>query len=117
MAKVEIPAVLDAPHRRCLVGGEPMIFHCHHYNVFLQRSILDAINLRDVGMIQRSQHLRFALEPGQPLLILRQRSRQNFDRHFAIELGVGSAKHFAHASLAKLGSERVMRNGSVLLHG
>src|SRR4051794_33168297 len=24
------------------VGTEPMVFHCHHYNTFLQRSILDA---------------------------------------------------------------------------
>lgn len=37
-----IPAILDVEHRRCLVGGEPAIFHCHHYNTFLQRSILDA---------------------------------------------------------------------------
>lgn len=33
---------LDVEHRRCIVGGEPMIFHCHHYNVYLQRSIRDA---------------------------------------------------------------------------
>ncbi|MBI2569985.1 MAG: hypothetical protein HYV63_23515 [Candidatus Schekmanbacteria bacterium] len=36
------PAILDAAHRRCFVGGEPMLFHCHHYNTFLQRSIQDA---------------------------------------------------------------------------
>lgn len=33
---VKIPFTLDAPHRRVFVGGEPMIFHCHHYNCFLQ---------------------------------------------------------------------------------
>lgn len=38
----EIPFTLDVEHRRCVVGGEPAIFHCHHYNCFLQRSILDA---------------------------------------------------------------------------
>lgn len=38
----DIPFDLDLDHRRCLVGGEPMIFHCHHYNTFLQRSIQDA---------------------------------------------------------------------------
>jgi hypothetical protein len=27
---------------RLVVGGEPMVLHCHHYNVFLQRSIQDA---------------------------------------------------------------------------
>lgn len=34
--------LMDLEHRRYIVGGEPMIFHCHHYNTFLQRSILDA---------------------------------------------------------------------------
>ncbi|HHO54179.1 MAG TPA: hypothetical protein ENK18_25740, partial [Deltaproteobacteria bacterium] len=34
--------VLDAAHRRLLLGGEPHIVHCHHYNTFLQQSILDA---------------------------------------------------------------------------
>jgi len=37
-----IPFEMDLDHRRCAVGGEPMIFHCHHYNTFLQRSIQDA---------------------------------------------------------------------------
>jgi hypothetical protein len=39
---MSIPFEVDAEHRRCVVGGEPMIFHCHHYNTFLQRSIQDA---------------------------------------------------------------------------
>lgn len=33
---------VDVAHRRCIVGDEPMIFHCHHYNVSLQRALLDA---------------------------------------------------------------------------
>jgi hypothetical protein len=40
--RTAIPAELDTDHRRCIVGGEPMVFHCHHYNTFLQRSIQDA---------------------------------------------------------------------------
>jgi hypothetical protein len=32
----------DFAASRLVVGGEPMIIHCHHYNVFLQRSIQDA---------------------------------------------------------------------------
>ncbi len=30
------------PHLLTLVGGEPELFHCHHYNVVLQQSIEDA---------------------------------------------------------------------------
>jgi hypothetical protein len=32
----------DFVANRLVVGGEPMVLHCHHYNVFLQRSIQDA---------------------------------------------------------------------------
>ncbi len=32
----------DFHANRFVVEGEPMIFHCHHYNCFLQRSIQDA---------------------------------------------------------------------------
>ncbi len=37
-----IPFVQDEAFRRYLVGNEPMVFHCHHYNTYLQRSISDA---------------------------------------------------------------------------
>ncbi len=33
---------LDHDNRRCYIGGEPHVFHCHHYNTFLQQTILDA---------------------------------------------------------------------------
>lgn len=46
-----IPAQLDAAHRRCILGAEPMIFHCHHYNTFLQRSILDAKDVESVPFL------------------------------------------------------------------
>jgi len=42
MTAHEIPAALDDDHRRHVVAGEPQIFHCHHYNTFLQRTIQDA---------------------------------------------------------------------------
>jgi hypothetical protein len=32
----------DFATNRLLVGGEPLVLHCHHYNCFLQRSIQDA---------------------------------------------------------------------------
>ncbi len=41
MPKTSVPAILDSDHRRCVVGREPMIFHCHHYNTYLQRTILE----------------------------------------------------------------------------
>src|SRR5438034_3951715 len=32
----------DFATSRLVVGGEPLVLHCHHYNCFLQRSIQDA---------------------------------------------------------------------------
>lgn len=37
-----LPVSLDLEHRRWLVGGQPMVFHCHEYSAFLHRSLLNA---------------------------------------------------------------------------
>ena len=42
----------------------------------------------DVGMIQRSQYLRFALKTAEPVWIMRETFRQDLDGHVAPELGV-----------------------------
>ena len=34
-------------------GGEPLIFHCNHYNLFLQRTIEDTAEYVDVDRILR----------------------------------------------------------------
>ena len=34
-----------------IIGGEPMIFHCHHYNTFLQQSIEDTRRYVDTSSI------------------------------------------------------------------
>ena len=47
-------------------------------------------------MIQRRQNFRFTLEPGQSLGILCEGGGQNFDRYFAIQLGVLGAIDLTH---------------------
>jgi hypothetical protein len=47
------------PYSVCLRNGGKAGVH-------YQCAFLDAVNLRDVGMIQRSQHLGFTLKTGQP---------------------------------------------------
>ena len=59
---------------------------------------LEAVDLRDVRMIERREHLRFALEPRQPIGIGRERVRQDLDRDVAIQLRVAGAIHLAHAA-------------------
>jgi len=58
-------------------------------------------------MIQRGQQLGFALEPGQPLRIVRKRFGQDFDGHVAPELGVVRLIDFALPALAKQGEHFV----------
>ena len=66
-------------------------------------------------MIERRQDLGFALEARHALGILREAGGQHLDGHVAPELGIGGAIHLAHAALAELGGDAVMRDG--LLRG
>jgi len=56
-----------------------------------QGALLDAIHGRDVGMVLRSQHLRFTLEARRVLGIVGQRRGEHLDGKVAIELGVAGA--------------------------
>ena len=66
------------------------------------RKIHDAIDLRDVGMVQRGQRLRLACETREPIGIAREELRQDLDRDVAIEPGVARAEHFPHSAFAQL---------------
>jgi hypothetical protein len=68
-----------------------------------QRALLDTIHGRDVGVIQRGQQLRFALEARHVLGVVGQRGGQDFDGDVAIELGIAGAVNLAHATGAKRG--------------
>ena len=66
-----------------------------------QRSVFDAVNLSDVGMIERGQHFGFALEAGQSFGVFSEGVGLDFDRYFAIKLGVAGAIHLTHAARAE----------------
>ena len=87
-------------------------FHQFHH----QRALFHAVDRRDVGMIQRRQHLRLAREARHAVGILREGLGQHLDRDVAVELGVGGALDLAHAALAELGSDAVMRDGGLWAH-
>ena len=57
--------------------------------------LLDAVNRRDIGMVQRGENFGLALKPCQTLRVLSQGSGQNLDRHLAIELRVSGAIYLA----------------------
>ena len=64
--------------------------------------VFESVDRADVGMIQRGQYARFALEPRAPLSIARERGRQNLDGDLAAEFGVARAIHLTHAPGTKL---------------
>jgi hypothetical protein len=51
--------------------------------------LLQAVDLRDVGVVQRGQYLGLALEPGQPVRVACHRGGQHLERHRALQIRVG----------------------------
>ena len=63
--------------------------------------LLDAVDLRDVRMVQRREDLGFALEAGQPFRIGREGRGKDLDRNAALQPGVASLVDLAHTAGAQ----------------
>ena len=61
----------------------------------------EAVNLSDVGVVQRRQDLCFALEAGQPVGVVGKMVRQQLQRDVSLQPRVAAAKHHAHAAFAE----------------
>ena len=66
----------------------------------LGRQLADVVERTDVGMFEARDAARFALESLAADRIAGQRRRHHFDRHGAIEAGVGGAIDLPHPALA-----------------
>ena len=64
-------------------------------------SLLEAVDLGDVRMVERCEQLGLALEPRQPLRIAGESIEQDFDCHLAIQAGVARAVDLAHPAGAE----------------
>ncbi len=60
--------------------------------------VLEAVNGADVRVVERSEHLRLALEPRETIGVARECLGQNLQRDVAIELRVACTPHLAHAA-------------------
>ena len=69
--------------------------------------VLQPVNGGNVGVIQRCEDFRFALEPGQPVSVGRERGRQNLDGDLPLQLRVGRAIDLAHSARADGGNDLV----------
>ena len=69
--------------------------------------LLQAVDLRDVRVVERGEDFGFALEAGQPLGIRRHRRGQDLDRDRSLQVRVGRAIDLAHAAHAEQGDDVV----------
>jgi len=78
---------------RSLPTGRRVVPHCDG-----QRAIFQAVNRGDVGMVERSQHLGLTPEARHALGVSSECLRQDFQRHFAVQLRVSRAIDFSHSA-------------------
>ena len=62
--------------------------------------VLEPVNVRDVGVVERREHLRFAMEARQSLGIVGEEIGQDLDRDVAVQLGVMGTIDLAHSTFA-----------------
>ncbi len=82
---------------------EVLAFDQLHYD----RRILDTVDVRDVRMIERCQHLRLSAETGKAVRIVGDCGQQHLDRNVAIQFRVARAIHLAHSARAEGGQDFV----------
>jgi hypothetical protein len=63
--------------------------------------LVETVDRGDIGVAQRREQLRFALQARESVGVAGEPGRQRFDRDVAAELRVGRAVHFAHAAGAE----------------
>ena len=68
---------------------------------------LDAVDLRDVGMVETGQYLRLSLKPSEAIRRVSECVRQYLQRDLAVELGVGGLPDLPHPALADEGRDVV----------
>ena len=107
MLRCGVRTALDA------IGERRSLDHLHGEEV-RRLGLLEAIDGRDVGMVERRQHPRLTLEASQPFGVGADVLRQRLDRDVAPELDVARAIHHAHPSRTQgredlVGSDAIAR--------
>ena len=76
---------------------------------------LQAVDVPDVGMVQRGEHLGFALATGQAVGVGGEGVGQDLERHVPVELGVARAVDLPHSAAADLGGDGIRAEGGARL--
>ena len=67
-------------------------------------------------MVERCQHLRFPLEAGEAFGVVDKGVRENLQGDIAVELGVTSPVHLAHAAHPDLGGDLIQPEARADFH-
>ena len=78
-----------------------------HQRALRQPCFLEPVDLRDVRMIERREHLRLALESRDAIGIGGEEFGQNLDRDVAVQPRIARPIHLAHAACAEGGNDLV----------
>ena len=107
--------------------GERRAFDQLHHQGVLAAGIFEAVDLRDVRMIEGREELRFAAEPCEAIGIVGDGGQQDLDGHVAIQSRIAGAIDLAHPTRAdarrdpvtaeELTLEALGRQGGVERHG
>ncbi len=102
--------------RQCLVDGNRAVpdsvgerrsLDQLHHERGRARALLQAVDGRDVRMVQCGEGLRFTVEPRQAIGVGSNRLGEYLDGHLPRQVGVGCAIHLAHPAHADLGGDFV----------
>ncbi len=78
-----------------------------HHDGTHTATLFEAVDVRDVRVIDGRQRLRFAREPREPVGIAGERVGQDLQRDVAIELRIARTEHLAHPACADAGDDFV----------
>ena len=78
-----------------------------HHDRTHTATFLEAVDVRDVRVIDGRQCLRFAREPREPIGVAGERVGQDLQRDVAIELRIARAEDLAHSARADAGDDFV----------
>ena len=87
--------------------GQRLALNELHHQCSSAGGFLEAIDMRDVRVIQRREHLCLALESGQPLRVGHEGVGQHFEGIVAFERQVACTPDLAHPAFAEDGDHLV----------
>ena len=99
--------LLDRQAPFCDTFGQRRPFDQFHHQREGPARRFQAMDVRDVWMVQHRQDFSFTPESGEPLHISGQRSRQHLDGDLALQVGVGGAIDLSHAACADGGQDLI----------